>query len=249
MIRKILTENFQPVSEQLIQKLGETLDLDESSNVLVMSCGTGISAITLSKWFGCKVIGIDDNENNLLLAKDLAGRYGLSDSVEFRTTSAQHIDLPDSTFNAVVSDCMLGSIQDGQDKASIVTEIYRLLKNGGMIGVSEIIIEGNLPTSLNSIISRVPTISGTLSKSGYHELFETVGFRNVHFKDQNEAVKAIFDRGKRMLSGAQLFVNLCNIDLEKSFGITLDQAREMLEVGHLEVEKGTIGYGVFFAEK
>jgi hypothetical protein len=252
MVQKILANNFQPGNIQLTQRLGETLGLDKDSLVLVHTSSVsdpGSPAVTLAKWFQCKVTGIVKNENNLEKAEELANRYGLTDRIGFQVSGSHKINISDRTFDAVVYEGALGESKNLQDKELMVAEMYRLLKNGGKIGISNVIIDGELPNELAAVLSQIPAVSGALSYKSYYDLLATAGFRNIKFESHDQAVKVMFDKAKGLLSGAAFFINLCNIDLEKSFGITLEQANTLLDIGYAELEKGTIGYGSFIAEK
>jgi ubiquinone/menaquinone biosynthesis C-methylase UbiE len=240
-IAKLMSENFHPGGEALTIHLGETMGLDENSFVLDVACGPGSSPIALAKKFGCRVVGVDLSEKNLDRAREKVEAEGLTDKIEFVISDAEKLQFEDETFDAVICECALCTFPD---KKTAVSEMYRVLKPGGKVGITDVIIESELPEELNNVMSYVACISGALSAQGYQDLLKEGGFAEIGYEDQSHTVRVLMKKGKMMLKGSHIIKQICGCDFEKIFRITEDEARRMLKIGFEELDKGTFGYGL-----
>jgi ubiquinone/menaquinone biosynthesis C-methylase UbiE len=246
LIAFVLGENFHPGGEKLTLHLGELLDLNKDSTVLDVACGAGISAVTMAKYYGCNVVGIDLSEKNLEKAKARAERTGLTEKVTFKKSDAEKIEFKNKSFDAVTCECALCTFPDIK---TAVSEMFRVLKTGGKVGITDIVIEREIPEEYKNIISFVACIAGAQSTQGYKKLLREGGFRNVQTEQHNYAIAEIFNKIKKVIKGWELVEKLCNCDLEKSFGLTPTKANEYLKKGFEEMEKGTFGYGLFIGDR
>ena len=110
------------------------LPLATGDRVLDLCCGAGASAIPAARAVGSdgRVLGIDVAEPLLELARAKAARERL-DNVEFRHSDATHTMLPDASFDAVT--CVFG-VFFAADKAGFVSEMWRLVRPGGMLAIT-----------------------------------------------------------------------------------------------------------------
>jgi len=110
------------------------LPLATGDRVLDLCCGAGASAIPAARAVGSdgRVLGIDVAEPLLELARAKAARERL-DNVEFRHSDATHTMLPDASFDAVT--CVFG-VFFAADKAGFVSEMWRLVRPGGVLAVT-----------------------------------------------------------------------------------------------------------------
>jgi len=246
LIALILGENFHPGGEKLTLHLGELLGLNKDSTVLDVACGAGISAVTLAKYYGCKVVGIDLSEKNLEKAKARAERTGLTNRVTFKKSDAEKIDFKNKSFDAVTCECALCTFPDIK---TAVAEMFRVLKTEGKVGITDIVIEREIPEEYKNIISFVACIAGAQYTDGYKKLLRDSGFRNIQTEQHNYAITEIFNKIKKVIKGWELIEKLCNCDLEQSFGLTPTKANGYLKKGFEELGKESFGYGLFIANK
>ncbi len=242
IIAMFFGENFHPGGEELTLYLGDKLDLNENSKVLDVACGAGVSALTLAQKFGCHVTGIDLSEKNLDKAEKKASDSGLSHKLEFVKSDAEKLQFDDESFDAVICECALCTFPD---KQTAVKEMHRVLKKGGKLGITDVTIENELPDGLKNIVSRVICIAGALPSEGYQSLFRGKGFKEVIYEDQSDGIREIIERVDKLLPAWNIIKKLCDCDLEKIFGITSEEARDLITTGFEELEKGTFGYGLF----
>jgi ubiquinone/menaquinone biosynthesis C-methylase UbiE len=246
LVSRLLRDGFQPGGEELTVHLGELLRLSKDSIVLNVACGTGTSAIALANRFGCRVIGIDQNDKKLLRAGERTLNAGLESKLRFVKSDAESIGFDDGTFDAVICECALCTFPD-RDKS--LKEMFRVLKRGGRIGVADIVIERELPDDFKKLISKVVSIEGALPEKGYRDSLEKAGFGAIELENHSEAVRALLEKAEKLMRLWDLARSMFNIDLEKLLGITEEKAKEMLGEAFKWLEDGTLGYGLFVGLK
>jgi ubiquinone/menaquinone biosynthesis C-methylase UbiE len=245
-VRRFMGDTFHPGGEQLTQALGERLGLNKNSKVLDVACGPGSSAAVLVKWFDCEVTGVDLSEKNLEKAKRRAEKYGVENKIEFVVGDAEKLKFDDRTFDAVICECALCTFPD---KETAVSEMYRVLKKGGKLGITDVIIEGELPKELNNILTHILCLAGAVSIDSYKKLFTDHGFHNIEHEDWSHTLTKLIKKGERMLGSINVVERMFNFKLETLLGITKEEAKDLIVVTREEVEKGNVGYGMFTAEK
>ncbi|MBC2577038.1 methyltransferase domain-containing protein [Peptostreptococcus russellii] len=121
-------------------KIGEA----QSGEIVVdLGCGKGMDVFIASKKVGKngKVIGIDMTMDMISEARELASKNNYK-NVEFRLGEIEHLPIADNTANLVISNCVINlSI----DKQGVYNDIYRILKPGGRISISDITLANPLP--------------------------------------------------------------------------------------------------------
>ena len=246
LVSKFLGDSFHPGGVELTVHLGERLGLKEDMKVLDVACGSGTSAITLAQKFGCHVTGIDLSEKNLAKAREKAKEAGLEDSLEFVKSDAERIQFPDKLFDAVICECALCTFPD---KKTAVSEIFRVLKKGGKAGITDVVIEGELPEDLKNIFFQVACIAGAESDKGYRKLLSEGGFTQIEIEDHSHTVQGLMETAEKLMRSWDLIDMLCGCDIESVFGISKERARDLIDSGLAELEKGSIGYGLFIGVK
>ncbi len=248
LVAKFLGENFHPGGMKLTLHLGEKLGLNKHSVVLDVACGTGASALALVRRFDCEVTGIDLSEKNLKSARNKTQISGFEQQLKFEKSDAEKIEQPSRKFDAVICECALCTFPD---RDAAISEMHRVLKPGGKIGITDITIEGELPESLKNILSYVACVAGALPAAGYQKALEVGGFSDVQFEVHSYTLNEILNKAKMLISGWDLLEKFCNCDSLEILGtaITQNDARELLKSGYEEIEKGSVGYGLFIGEK
>jgi arsenite methyltransferase len=127
-----------------------------------------------------KVIGIDMTPEMLDLAQKNASKKGFS-NVTFIKGDIEQIPLPDNTADVVISNCVINLVPD---KNKAFREIYRILKPGGRVAVSDIVLKKPLPPRFKDTIEAyVGCISGALPIKEVSDTMNTVGFHDVQVVD------------------------------------------------------------------
>jgi SAM-dependent methyltransferase len=153
-------------------------ELREGEVVLDLGSGGGIDVILSAKRLGETGIayGLDMTDEMLALARRNAPTAGIRNAI-FLKGAIEEIPLPADSVDVVISNCVINL---STDKAKVLTEIARVLKPGGRVGVSDVVAEDRLtPEQRAERGSYVGCIAGALSKAEYEAGLEAAGFDAV----------------------------------------------------------------------
>lgn len=153
-------------------------DIKGGETVLDLGSGAGLDVFMATKRVGDKgkVIGVDMTPEMVNKAKMNAHNLGIV-NVEFRLGDIENLPVEDETIDVVISNCVINLTPD---KQKAFKEVYRVLKPGGRVYISDIVIEGRLPRKLlDSIKAYTACISGALEEQKYLQVIKDVGFADV----------------------------------------------------------------------
>jgi arsenite methyltransferase len=165
-------------------------DLHEGEVVLDLGSGGGIDVILSGKRVGSTgtAYGLDMTDEMLALAQRNAREAGAT-NVHFLKGVIEQIPLPAGSVDVVISNCVINL---SVDKAAVLTEIARVLKPGGRVGVSDIVAEDHLSQEDRAERgSYVGCIAGALSESEYVAGLEAAGFENVSVEFTHQVADGI----------------------------------------------------------
>jgi arsenite methyltransferase len=160
-------------------------DLHEGEVVLDLGSGGGIDVILSAKRVGPTgaAYGLDFTDEMLALARQNAAEAGLS-NVHFLKGAIEQIPLPTDSIDVVISNCVINL---SVDKPAVLTEMARVLKPGGRLGISDVVAEDHLSHAQRAERgSHVGCIAGALSKSEYVGGLEAAGFEDVSIEFTHE---------------------------------------------------------------
>jgi arsenite methyltransferase len=153
-------------------------DLHEGETVLDLGSGGGIDVILSAKRVGPTGLayGLDMTDEMLALARRNTEEAGTQNAI-FLKGVIEAIPLPADSIDVVISNCVINL---STDKATVLTEIARVLKPGGRVGVSDVVAEDRLSTTDRAERgSFVGCIAGALSRGEYEAGLEAAGFENI----------------------------------------------------------------------
>jgi arsenite methyltransferase len=153
-------------------------DLHEGEVVLDLGSGGGIDLILSAKRVGPSGVayGLDMTDEMLSLAQRNAREAEIT-NVHFLKGVIEQIPLPAESVDVVISNCVVNL---STDKPAVLTEIARVLKPGGRIGISDVVAEDRLaPDQRAERGSYVGCIAGALSKGEYIAGLGAVGFDDI----------------------------------------------------------------------
>jgi arsenite methyltransferase len=120
--------------------------------------------------------GLDMTDEMLALARKNAAEAGVP-NVHFLKGVIEEVPLPADSVDVVISNCVINL---SVDKAAVLTEMARVLKPGGRVGVSDVVAEDRLtPEQRAERGSYVGCVAGALSQGEYVEGLEAAGFEDV----------------------------------------------------------------------
>jgi arsenite methyltransferase len=153
-------------------------ELREGETVLDLGSGGGIDVILSAKRVGPSgtAYGLDMTDEMLALAQRNAAEAGIT-NVHFLKGVIEQIPLPADSVDVVISNCVINL---SVDKPAVLTEIARVLRPGGRIGISDVVTEDRLsPAERAERGSYVGCIAGALSKGEYEAGLEATGFEKI----------------------------------------------------------------------
>jgi len=132
-----------------------------------------------------KVIGIDFTEQMVAKARLNAEKLNFH-NVEFRLGDIEQMPVSANVADVIVSNCVLNLVPN---KFNVLSEVFRVLKPGGHFSISDIVLEGQLPTQLKQAAEMYAgCVSGAVQKTVYMELIDTTGFINVSIQKSKEII-------------------------------------------------------------
>lgn len=119
---------------QATEALIELCHIGESTYILDVGCGAGVTPCFIARNCSCRVVGIDILEGMIEKTKERARREGVLDRVEFTAADAQDLPFNNDVFDAIITESVTAFLED---KQKAVTEYARVTKPGGYVGLNE----------------------------------------------------------------------------------------------------------------
>ncbi len=157
--------------------------LVEGETVLDLGSGAGFDCFLAANRVGKrgKVIGVDMTPEMIEKARENAQMSNYA-NVEFRLGEIENIPAADNSIDVVISNCVINL---SPDKKRVFGEAFRVLKPGGRLMVSDIVLLKELPDFIrSSVAAYVGCISGAMMKDEYIKTIREVGFRDVRIVDE-----------------------------------------------------------------
>jgi arsenite methyltransferase len=151
-------------------KLGET--------VLDLGSGGGIDVLLSARRVGPigKVYGLDMTDEMLSLAEENKRKSGLT-NVEFLKGEIEEIPLTDNSVDVIISNCVINL---SSDKDRVLKEAFRVLKPGGRLAISDVVVRGKVPAAIKKSLELwVGCAAGALSDYDYVTKLAKAGFENI----------------------------------------------------------------------
>lgn len=158
-------------------------DLLPGEVVLDLGSGGGIDCFLAARQVGPegRVIGLDMTPEMIKLARRNAKKIGAA-NVDFRYGEMEEIPLADNSVDAVISNCVINL---SPDKEQVFREAFRILRPGGRVAVSDIVLLKDLPEDVRSDLSAWSScVSGAITEEEYLGAMRRAGFEKVKVEDR-----------------------------------------------------------------
>jgi hypothetical protein len=159
---------------------------------------------------------------------------------------AERAPFRSGSMDAAFIECVLSAVPD---KAAALAEAARVLRPGGPLALSDVVVEGALPAPLDSFAGWIACAAGALPASGYVELLEAAGFVVETVEDHRSGMAELLAQVARRLAlirGAIRagLVDMASVGLDESL---FDLGERLLATAKEAVGDGILGYGLFIA--
>ncbi|HEX5528648.1 MAG TPA: arsenite methyltransferase, partial [Methylomirabilota bacterium] len=152
--------------------------LAPGETVLDLGSGGGIDVLLSAKRVGPtgKAYGLDMTDEMLALARENQRKAGAT-NVEFLKGEIEQIPLPSSSVDVIISNCMINL---SADKDRVLAEAFRVLRPGGRLAVSDVVVRGPVPAQIRrSVELWIGCVAGALEEQEYRDKLAGAGFEAV----------------------------------------------------------------------
>ena len=166
-------------------------ELREGETVLDLGSGGGIDVLLSARRVGPTghVYGLDMTDEMLDLARENA-RKAEATNVEFVKGYIEDVPLPDASVDVIISNCVINL---STDKPRVIREMFRVLRPGGRLGISDVVAADALsPAERAERGSFVGCIAGALSFTEYEGELTAVGFEGISIEPTHEETDQMF---------------------------------------------------------
>lgn len=152
--------------------------IKEGEVVVDLGSGAGFDCFLASGRVGNsgRVIGVDMTPEMVQKARENAEKQGYQ-NVEFLQGEIENLPIEDAMADLVISNCVINL---SPDKSRVFREVHRVLKPGGRMMISDIVLTKPLPTAIqNSLEALVGCVAGAMVREDYLQTIREVGFEKV----------------------------------------------------------------------
>lgn len=182
-------EELKSIPEEAVFGLGcgnptALAEIRKGETVLDLGSGGGIDVFLAANKVGDngKVIGVDMTPEMIETAVKNSQKGGYT-NVEFKLGEIENLPLEENTIDVIISNCVINLTPD---KNNAYREVYRVLKPGGRILVSDLVTEGFIPEEIRrNFQAWSECVGGAMEKQDYLNTIKNAGFKEVEILEQH----------------------------------------------------------------
>ena len=197
-------------------------DLRPGETVLDLGSGGGIDVLLSAKRVGPtgKAYGLDMTDEMLALARDNQRTSGVG-NVEFLRGEIENVPLPDGSVDVIISNCVINL---SADKDRVFAEAFRVLKPGGRLAVSDVVVRGEVPAAIRKSVELwIGCVAGALGEHEYREKLAKTGFEAIDVEPTR--IYRVEDAGE-LLAGAGFDTDAIAAEVDGKFMSAFVRARK-----------------------
>lgn len=230
-VRQLLGNSFHPGGTDLTLRIVRAAGLANGETVLDVACGIGESLRAIVQHWPVRAIGVDAGDSPLI-----------QDALEILRGDAHSLPVESESVDLVLCECALSTFAD---QRGALREMRRVLRNGGRVAISDMILEGSVPESLREWVHAGTCLERALDAQSYVQLLQSSGFSVTYQEDESAALIDMLAQIKRRIAGV-MAAALMNGGKDK-LPFDARAARQTLREAESAVRNGIIGYGSFIA--
>jgi arsenite methyltransferase len=200
-VRWLLGDELHPGGERTTRRGLELIGVGAEQRLLDVGSGGGTSALLAARELRCEVVGVDLGEGAVQLATEAAAAEGLDDLASFVRGDAAALPFEDGSFGAALCECTISTLPD---KPAALGELRRVVRPGGGLCVSDVVVEGELPEALQGPLATIACVGAALDAAGYESLLGESGFSLEVIEARVDDAARLAARVEERLRGARL---------------------------------------------
>jgi SAM-dependent methyltransferase len=155
-------------------------DLQPGETVVDFGCGAGIDVVLAAHKVGAggKVVGVDFAPHMIERAKQTLAEAGLTETAELVVADLEQVALPGAFADVAISNCVINLCPD---KEAVYREVFRVLKPGGRLAISDIVYSGKIDSQVHERLQSTWSgcVGGTIEEDRYFQVLQDTGFANI----------------------------------------------------------------------
>jgi len=165
--------------------------LKKGDVVLDLGSGAGLDCFLASKEVSNEglVIGVDMTREMLDKARDAAKKYEYN-NVDFRLGEIENLPVKDNYVDVIISNCVINL---SLDKQRVFDEAYRILKDGGVLAISDIVLSQKIPENMIDLDSYGSCIAGASFIDDLKDILKNSGFKNINIQPKDKSKEFLKD--------------------------------------------------------
>ena len=185
-LNRVLEESLHPGGLDLTGRMAEVAGIDRTACILDVGCGRGTSTLFYTRQYKCRGIGADLSPASIAIASERCVAEGLADMAHFMVAGACQLPYAEAEFDVVFCECTMSLIAD---KAEAFREIARVVRPGGRILLSDVVLKHRLSDSFKQEIGFSCCFTEALTLEGYQEHALNAGLHPILVEDHSKALK------------------------------------------------------------
>jgi SAM-dependent methyltransferase len=197
-------------------------DLHSGETVLDLGSGGGIDVLLSARRVGPtgRAYGLDMTDEMLALARENQKKAGVA-NVEFLKGEIEQIPLPDASVDVIISNCVINL---SADKDRVLAEAFRVLRPGGRLAVSDVVVRGAVPAEIRrSVELWIGCVAGALEEGEYRGKLARAGFEGIDVEPTRVYRAA---DARELLAGAGLDADAIAPEIDGKFVSAFVRARK-----------------------
>jgi SAM-dependent methyltransferase len=243
LARLLLGESLHPGGLALTTRLAGLAGIGPQSLVLDAGSGMGASSVHLAQTTGCSVVGVTLESEGVARGYAIAGERQVADKVRFLRGDIQEVELPLSSFDVVLMECVLSL---AVDKREMLRRVHSMLRPGGCLALSDVTLNEPLPEEMHGVAAAMACMGDARPLESYRELAEAAGLSVELVEDLPEVALSLMRDIRSKLLMAEIAVKLGKLPVS---GELLGSVRRYLTMAESLVQNGVLSYGILLARR